>query len=145
MMKTITNISFLALEFDFEQEGAIRADVFLEVDDDGEKLNMTHKARLEETSFQDFLSPEDVNEVLAPGGSFGSYLQTLRKLIALKVAADLDFKIADLDYVPSTPVGDRIKILEQEKELSAARDDALSERADFIEDVVAEIATQVYQ
>lgn len=35
--------------------------------------------------------------------------------------------------------------LKKENELLKARDKALSERADFIEDVVAEMATQVYQ
>lgn len=43
------------------------------------------------------------------------------------------------------PPPTEIEILKQENELLKARDKALSERADFIEDVVAEMVTQVYQ
>lgn len=50
---------------------------------------------------------------------------------------------------PPPPSGEtlvgKVKQLEQENTLLKAQNTALSERADFIEDVIAEMATKVYQ
>lgn len=47
--------------------------------------------------------------------------------------------------VYETPLSEKVSSLEQENQLLKIRNNALSERADFIEDVVAELAVQVYQ
>ena len=36
-MRIITNVTFLTLEFDFGNKGNIHANVFVEIDNDGEK------------------------------------------------------------------------------------------------------------
>jgi len=46
---------------------------------------------------------------------------------------------------PNYSVSQEIEELKQGSKLLTAQNNALSERADFIEDVVAEMATQVYQ
>ncbi|MEK5038967.1 hypothetical protein [Sporosarcina sp. FSL K6-3457] len=43
------------------------------------------------------------------------------------------------------PLSEKVASLEQENQLLKAQNNALSDRADFIEDVVAEMAIQVYQ
>lgn len=43
------------------------------------------------------------------------------------------------------PLTEQIKELEQKNKLLEAKNQALADRADFIEDVVAEMATKVYQ
>lgn len=144
-MKVITNVSFLTLEFDFGEEGAIASEVFVEIDNDGEKIRLQHKVNLQNVSFADYLSESVISDIVKRGDNFNSYLQSLRKLIALKVASDLNLKVASLDYVPTVPTREKVDKLEQENELLKAQKDALSERADFIEDVVAEMAEQVYQ
>lgn len=144
-MKRITNVSFLTLEFDFSAEGAITSEVFLEIDNDGELTRLQHKAELQDVSFHDFLSTETINDFTAPTDNFSNYIQNLRKLITLKVASDLNLEVVDLDYVAVAPVRDKVETLEHEKDLLKAQNNALSERADFIEDVVAEMAAQVYQ
>lgn len=50
-----------------------------------------------------------------------------------------------LIFTDVSPVEADIKELKQANKLLKAKDKALSERADFIEDVVAEMATKVYQ
>lgn len=64
--------------------------------------------------------------------------------------ASIEFRYPDpnepeIEQPYQAPLSERIEELKQENELLKARDKALSERADFIEDVVAEMATQVYQ
>lgn len=144
-MKVITNVSFLSLEFDFGEEGAISSEVFVEIDDDGDKSKLQHKVELQNVSFEEFLSEENIAELTVPGASFSTYIQNLRKLMTLKVASDLNLEVADLNYVTVESNREKIERLEGENELLQARDKALSERADFFEDVVAEMATQVYQ
>lgn len=43
------------------------------------------------------------------------------------------------------PIEEQIDVLIQDNNLLKAQNNALSERADFIEDVIAEMAAQVYQ
>lgn len=144
-MKVITNVSFLSLEFDFGEEGAISSEVFVEIDDDGDKSQLQHKVELQNISFEEFLSEENIAELVVLTDNFSSYIQNLRKLIILKVASDLNLEVADLNYITVESNREKIENLEAKNELLQARDKALSERADFIEDVVAEMATQVYQ
>ncbi|OIB04837.1 hypothetical protein AK95_14570 [Paenibacillus sp. LC231] len=46
---------------------------------------------------------------------------------------------------PQPPLTEQVAKLEQENTLLKAQNSALSERADFIEDVIAEMANKVYQ
>lgn len=117
----ITGIKFLALEFDFgyseetvedqQNLGRIDAEVFVEMDDDGDASTITHKVRLDETSFLDFMDEQDVS-ALDFGNSFSSAIQQLRQLVAMKVASDLGVELADVGYVVSTPLRDKVESLE---------------------------------
>lgn len=51
----------------------------------------------------------------------------------------------DIPTAPQPPLSEQVAKLEQENTLLKAQNAALSERADFIEDVIAEMASQVYQ
>ncbi|QCT03802.1 hypothetical protein E6C60_3091 [Paenibacillus algicola] len=62
----------------------------------------------------------------------------------------LEFAYPDPDEPETPPVyqpplSDQVNELKQENALLKAQNAALSERADFIEDVIAEMANQVYQ
>lgn len=108
-MQKITNIKFLSLEFDFgydknfeetyESKGRIDAVVFVEIENGGSISTITHKVALQDVSFDDFLIEEDKNEIIKEANSFSEYIQVLRKLIALKVANDLNIEVADMEYV----------------------------------------------
>ena len=117
----ITNIKFLSFEFDFgyseESEegkknlGRIDAEVFVEIDDNGESKVITHRTRLDEASFLDFMSEQEV-EKLNFGKDFSTSIQQLRKLVAMKIASDLGVELADVGYVPTEPIRDRVDDLE---------------------------------
>src|SRR5690625_707083 len=104
----ITNIKFLSFEFDFgyseeieeskKNLGRIDAEVFVELDDNGESKVITHRTRLDEASFLDFMSEQEV-EKLNFGKDFSSSIQQLRKLVAMKLASDLGVELADVVYV----------------------------------------------
>ncbi|BFH65054.1 hypothetical protein [Paenibacillus azoreducens] len=49
------------------------------------------------------------------------------------------------DPVPQPPLTEQIKKLQEENNLMKAQNTALSDRSDFIEDVIAEMAQKVYQ
>ncbi|MBM6995054.1 hypothetical protein IM700_005185 [Paenibacillus sp. DXFW5] len=53
-------------------------------------------------------------------------------------------KVVTIKPTEKTPE-EKIAALVEENQLLKAQNKALSDRADFIEDVIAEIATQVYQ
>ena len=117
----ITNIKFLSFEFDFgyseeieeskKNLGRIDAEVFVELDDNGESKVITHRTRLDEASFLDFMSEQEV-EKLNFGKDFSSSIQQLRKLVAMKIASDLGVELADVGYVPTEPLRDRVDDLE---------------------------------
>ena len=117
----ITNIKFLSFEFDFgyseeieeskKNLGRIDAEVFVELDDNGESKVITHRTRLDEASFLDFMSEQEV-EKLNFGKDFSTSIQQLRKLVAMKIASDLGVELADVGYVPTEPIRDRVDDLE---------------------------------
>lgn len=117
----ITNIKFLALEFDFgyseeteedqQRLGRIDAEVFVEMDDDGDTSTLTHKIRLDEASYLDFMGEQEVGD-LDFGNSFGETIQQLRQLVAMKVASDLGIELSDVGFVASTPLRDKVESLE---------------------------------
>ncbi len=111
-MRVLTNVSFLSLEFDFGAKGRIDANVFVEMDNNGELQKLEHKAQLHEVSFHNFLSPEQIIENTQVGDSFSTFIQSLRKLIILKVASDLDLDVVGDDYTIIKPLSDSIKSLE---------------------------------
>lgn len=128
----IKNIKFIGLEFDFgyseESEedkknlGRIDAEVFIEVDDDGESKVITHRTRLDEASFLDFMSEQEV-EKLNFGTDFSTSIQQLRKLVAMKTASDLGVELADVGYVQRTPI--RNDVEELKNRISATEDAVL--------------------
>ena len=117
----ITNIKFLAFEFDFgysetgeerENLGRIDAEVFIEVEEDsGEKNTITHRTRLDGASFSDFTGGQEAAG-LGFGGSFDTALQKVRELVALKVASDLGAELADMEYIPTQPLRQKVSELE---------------------------------
>ena len=125
----IKNIKFIGLEFDFgyseESEedkknlGRIDAEVFVEIDDNGESKVITHKTRLDEASFLDFMSEQEV-EKLNFGTDFSTSIQQLRKLVAMKMASDLGVELADVGYVQRTPI--RNDVEELKNRISATED-----------------------
>ena len=127
----ITNIKFLSFEFDFgyseESEegkknlGRIDAEVFVEIDDNGESKVITHRTRLDEASFLDFMSEQEV-EKLNFGKDFSTSIQQLRKLVAMKIASDLGVELADVGYVQRTPIRDDVEEL---KTRTSATEDAV--------------------
>lgn len=87
---------------------------------------------------------------------YGQYRQDLADSISYRVNPDtqtLEFMYPDPNApeepapepVYQAPLSEVVKELKQENTLIKAQNQALTERADFIEDVVAEMATQVYQ
>ena len=121
-MRILTNINFLSLEFDFSGIGNIDAVVFVDIDNDGDKQKIEHKLQLHESSFLDFLTQEQVQEVTRVGDNFNTFIQSLRYLVTLKVANDLGAIIADNDYIPAEPLRKSIEELEAR---TRATEDAL--------------------
>ena len=127
----ITNIKFLSFEFDFgyseeieeskKNLGRIDAEVFVEIDDNGESKVITHRTRLDEASFLDFMSEQEV-EKLNFGKDFSTSIQQLRKLVAMKIASDLGVELADVGYVQRTPIRDDVEEL---KTRTSATEDAV--------------------
>ncbi|MEK4628118.1 hypothetical protein MKZ17_07915 [Solibacillus sp. FSL R7-0682] len=111
-MSIITGIKFMSLEFDFGNSGNIDAQVFVEIDSDGERQTIEHKLQLHEVSFLDFLTKEQVNNELQIDGNFSSLSQTLRKFITYKVASDLGFEVAGINFTPAEPLRNRIESLQ---------------------------------
>lgn len=122
-MQKITNIKFLSLEFDFgydknfeetyENKGRIDAEVFVEIENEGNVSTITHRTELQDVSFSDFITEEDKENVIKNTDSFGEFIQILRTLIALKVASDLNMEIADIDYVAPASLRTQVKMNEQ--------------------------------
>lgn len=127
----ITGIKYIGFEFDFgyseeneadaQNKGRIDAEVFVNVTDDGEDSIITHKVRLDETSFLDLMEVEGAEEIDF-GSNFSGALQQIRMLIALKVADDLGIEIVDMDFIKPTPLCDEINSV---KERTQATEDAL--------------------
>lgn len=84
---------------------------------------------------------------------YGSYSQDFAECNGYRVnpeTKELEFSYPDPNEpeeppVYEAPLSEKVASLEQENQLLKAQNNALSERANFIEDVVAEMATQVYQ
>lgn len=116
----ILGIMFLGLEFDFgcseddhSNLGRIDATVFVDTDNDGEKQRIEHKVQLHEISFKDFLSEDEIANIVNVGDDFGSILQTVRKLVMHKVANDLGMEIADVDYTPPKSLRNNVNELNE--------------------------------
>ena len=84
---------------------------------------------------------------------YGAYAQDFAESNGYRVNPEtktLEFSYPDPNEpeappIYEVPLSSKIASLEQENQLLKAQNNALSERADFIEDVVAEMATQVYR
>lgn len=84
---------------------------------------------------------------------YGQYAQDFAESNGYRVnpeTKELEFSYPDSnepeeppEYRP--PLSEEVEGLKQENQLLKAQNNVLSERADFIEDVVAEMAAQVYQ
>lgn len=111
-MRVLTNVSFLSLEFDFGSKGIIDARVFVEIDNNGEVQHVEHKLQLQDVSFNDFLSAEQITQNTQVGDNFSSFIQNFRKLITLKIASDLGLDVADGEYTKVTPTRELVKSLE---------------------------------
>ena len=86
----------------------------MEIDNDGELVNIQHNVPLHEVSFLDILSQEKLNEILNVGDNFSSFVQTLRKLVAYKVASDLNIEVVETeDYVLPIPLREKVEQLEK--------------------------------
>jgi len=120
---------------------------------------------------QDFVVPKTVEQDIATykaltertRGSFdyielafGEFAQDFRDSIGFRINPETktpEFSYPDPDApaepVPKpeyhAPISEKLATLKQENTLLKAQNQALTERADFIEDVVAEMAAQVYQ
>ena len=110
-MQKITNIKFIALEFDFgyspddeesiENKGNIHSEIFVEIDYDGKTSILTHRVKLHETDFIDFMEVEDKKELLGEINSLNDFIQVLRKIISMKVSSDLGIELADMNFTPN--------------------------------------------
>ncbi|RPK29880.1 hypothetical protein [Paenibacillus xylanexedens] len=67
-------------------------------------------------------------------------LETMEPLFTYSEPVD-----PEVPQEPRPPLSKQVEALEQENVLLKAQNTALSERADFVEDVIAEMATQVYK
>lgn len=84
---------------------------------------------------------------------YGQYAQDFAESNGYRVnpeTKDLEFSYPDSNEPEAPPVyqdplSEQVEELKQKNILLEAQNNALSERADFIEDVVAEMAIQVYQ
>lgn len=144
-MKKLTNISFIGLEFDFgynpndeesnKHQGRIDAEVFVEIDNDGEKSQIQYKTQLQDVSFSDFLSEEEIATLTETENNFSSFIQTLRKLITLKIASEMNIEVADMNYVEVEPLRNRIESLEQSQQENAE----LKERIEVMQQALDEL------
>lgn len=122
-MQKITNIKFIALEFDLgyshdneesiENKGNIHSEIFVEIDYDGETSIITHRVKLHETDFTDFMEVEDKEELLNGINTFNDYLQTLRKIIAMKASSDLGIELADMNFTPKNSLREDVDELKE--------------------------------
>ena len=71
---------------------------------------------MQNASFSDFLSEDDISDLTSLKNDFSSYVQVLRKLITLKVASDLNLKVADTEYNVAEPLRDKVERLENSQE-----------------------------
>ena len=111
-MPKIINLRFLSMEFDFgyneeneethDRKGRVDSEVFVEIDNDGEVSVVTHRVDLNNLDILDFISEEDKADIIGNINTVGEYIQSLRRLVSLKVAMDLNMEIAEFDYI-STP------------------------------------------
>lgn len=123
-MQRITNIKFLSMEFDFgynkedentyENKGKVDAEVFVEIENDGEISVVSHKVDLSNLDFLDLMSEEDKVDIISDINTLGDYIQTLRKVIAMKVSSDLGIELADIDFSPKKPLREDVEKLKLE-------------------------------
>ena len=109
-MQKITNIKFIALEFDLgyspddeesiENKGNIHSEVFVEIDYDGETSVITHRIKLHETDLIDFMEVEDKEELLNGINSLNDLIQVLRKIVSIKVSSDLGIELETMEFIP---------------------------------------------
>ena len=122
-MQKITNIKFIALEFDLgyspddeesiENKGNIHSEIFVEIDNDGETSIITHKIKLCETDFIDFMEVEDKEELLNGINTLNDLIQVLRKIISMKVSSDLGIELADMNFTPKNSLREDVDELKE--------------------------------
>ena len=122
-MQKITNIKFISLEFDLgyspdneesiEYKGDIQSEIFVEIDYDGETSGITHRVKLHETEFTDFMGVEDKEELLNGINSLNDFIQVLRKIISMKVSYDLGIDLADMDYTSKNSLREDVDELKE--------------------------------
>ncbi len=123
-MQKITNIKFLSMEFDFgynkedentyENKGKVDAEVFVEVENDGEISVVSHKVDLSNLDFLDLMSEEDKADIIGNINTLGDYIQNLRKIVAMKVSSDLGIELVDIDFTPKKPLREDVENLKLE-------------------------------
>jgi len=123
-MQRITNIKFLSLEFDFgydknfeetyENEGRVDAEVFVEIENDGEISVVSHKMNLSNLDFLDLMSEDEKTNVIGNISTLGDYIQNLRNIIAIKVSNDLGIELAGIDFTPKKPLREDVENLKLE-------------------------------
>lgn len=138
-MQRIINIKFIGLEFDFgyqkdnieshENLGRIDAEVFVEVENQGDISVIKHQIKLHDVSIEDLIREEDRTDLINDTNSLGDYIQLLRRLIMVKLAEDLNIEIADTNYI--SPPTLREKVMEI-KEETAGLQMALAELTMFL-------------
>ena len=122
-MQKITNIKFIALEFDFgyspddegsiENKGNIHSEVFVEIDNDGETSIITHSVKLHETDFIDFMEVGDKEELLNGINTLNDLIQVLRKTISMKVSSDLGIELADMNFTSKNSLREDVDELKE--------------------------------
>ncbi|WP_342505859.1 hypothetical protein [Sporosarcina sp. FSL K6-2383] len=122
--------------------------------DTGEWSDAVRKKTIDEhVSTYSALSERNRDSFDAIELEYGEYRQDFAEMTGVKVDVDtgtLLFSYPDPNE-PETepefrpPLSIEVDELKQENMLLKAQNNALSERADFIEDVIAEMAVQVYQ
>ena len=123
-MQKITNIKFLSMEFDFgynkedentyENKGKVDAEIFVEIENDGEVSVVSHKVDLSTVDFLDFMSEEDKADIIGNINTLGDYIQNFRKIVAMKVSSDLGIELADINFTPKKPLREDVENLKLE-------------------------------
>jgi len=123
-MQKITNIKFFSMEFDFgynkedkntyENKGKVDAEVFVEIENDGEISVVSHKVDLSNLDFLDLMSEDEKTNFIGNISTLGDYIQNFRNIIAIKVSNDLGIELADIDFTPKKPLREDVESLKLE-------------------------------
>ena len=122
-MRKITNIKFIALEFDLgyspydeesiENKGNIHSEIFVEIDHGGETSIITHRVELHETDLLDFMGVEDKEELLDGINTLNDFIQVLRKIISMKVSSDLGIELSDMNFISKNSLREDVDELKE--------------------------------